>query len=427
MGGAVLDTLVTFGDSITAGTGASDEAHRWANILASALGYKLQNSGTTSTILQNTVQNTVATIGAAADNNGRDTYTTRVTAYSPKAVYILYGLNDLRLNDVAITLALFEVDLTEIITALVSAGITATNIVIGSPSYMTPANYADGSPYNAGTTIKHKLYVGACQNVAAIKGTKYADIYQAMIDGGGDTLMDVDGIHPDDGGHAAIATAFQSAATTTAKWYLAGGVAASSCIAAWVGKGAASYAASLVNLTGNSAYDLATITSPAGWTSAGWTFAGNDNILNTGINPASDASYTIIARFNQTGTPVFSALMGAVQSSGTYNGTTLWDRNSGNRYYANDGEVAIAGGALTGAHVLAVAGRQPYLDGATDGAAFADDANAMPTAVTICFGGCRVGANPGYPYGGTLIAMAVYSAALSGAQIVAITTAMNAL
>lgn len=94
-------TMVAFGDSITAGLNASDAAHRWANIVATTTGYTLVNAGAASTTLQNTVQNTVAVLGAAASGNGRDTYVARVCANYPGRVYILYGLNDLRLDDAA--------------------------------------------------------------------------------------------------------------------------------------------------------------------------------------------------------------------------------------------------------------------------------------------------------------------------------------
>ena len=50
-----------------------------------------------------------------------------------------------------------------------------------------------------------------------------------------------------------------SQAAANASWWLAGGIAAANCVAAWRAKGAASYAASKVNLTGNAAYDLGEI------------------------------------------------------------------------------------------------------------------------------------------------------------------------
>jgi len=205
-----LTSIVAFGDSVTAGTGATDADHRWANIVADSLGAVLYNSGISSTVLQNSVQNSVPVIGAAAANNGRDTYATRVTFYNPTYVAILYGLNDLRLNDVGFSDSNFSNDLGETVDAIVASGVSASNIIIGSPSYIPAASYALASPWDGGTTVKHAAYVAACASVATTKGCKYADVYQAMADGGGDTLM-ADDYHPNDAGHAVIAAAILNA------------------------------------------------------------------------------------------------------------------------------------------------------------------------------------------------------------------------
>jgi lysophospholipase L1-like esterase len=205
-----LPVMVAFGDSIAAGVGATTTAQRWTDIVAATKSWYLINKGISSTALQNSVQNAVSTVGGVADSNGRDTYAARVTAYSPIWVFILYGLNDLRLNDAGFTVTNYQNDLGEIVDGIVAAGTPADHIVIGSPPYMDPDHYADGSPWNAGTTIKHVAYVAAAAAVATAKGTLYKDIYQYMLDNGADTLLGADGIHPNDTGHAAIATAFLS-------------------------------------------------------------------------------------------------------------------------------------------------------------------------------------------------------------------------
>jgi lysophospholipase L1-like esterase len=208
--GDLSQQMAVIGDSVTTGVGASDIAHSWANLVAINKGWRLHNGAHTATMLQNTVQNAVATLGAAAQYNGRDAYIERLLAYKGAKIFILYGLNDLRLNDVAITVALYENDLTEIVDGLIAGGVNAQDIIIGSPSYMNPATYGDGAPWNAGSTVKHVAYAASALAVATAKGTKYKDIYQYMIDNGGNTLLDPDGMHPNDAGHAAIATAFLS-------------------------------------------------------------------------------------------------------------------------------------------------------------------------------------------------------------------------
>jgi len=201
--------VVFFGDSVVNGVGASDANHAFRSLVSASKGWTAINAGINGTILQNTVQNTVTTIGAAAGNNGRDTYMTRVLPSLPNWVFILYGLNDIRLNDVAITSVNFENDLGEVVDALIANGVPPSQIVIGSPPHMSA--YSDGAPiWNAGDTTKHAAYTASCAAVATAKATKYIDVYQYMLDNGGDTLLDVDGIHPNDAGHAAIATAFLS-------------------------------------------------------------------------------------------------------------------------------------------------------------------------------------------------------------------------
>lgn len=200
---------VFFGDSITYGVGASSEALTWRYRVASAKGWTGVNSGWSGTFLQNTVQNTVATIGAAADSNGRDSYISRINGHDAKFVTILYGTNDILFSDAAYTAALYQNDLSEIVAGVISLGIYKHNIIIGSPPYMTGYT-TSSSPYNAGSALKHAQYVAAAAAVAAARDTKYIDVYAWMAANGADSLLDPDGVHPNDWGHQEIADAFLS-------------------------------------------------------------------------------------------------------------------------------------------------------------------------------------------------------------------------
>lgn len=199
---------VAFGDSITAGVGASENKKTWVEIVSASKSWRMINAGVSGSVLQNTTQNTVATIGAAVDGNGRDAYSTRVLTHAPSHVLVLYGLNDLRLNDAAFTSANYQNDLSEIIDGIIAGGVLAGNIVIGSPPLMT--NYSAAAPYNAGSSSKQLDYAAACSAVATAKGTKYVDIYQWMLSHGGISLLSDDDIHPNDAGHAEIAAGFLS-------------------------------------------------------------------------------------------------------------------------------------------------------------------------------------------------------------------------
>jgi lysophospholipase L1-like esterase len=199
------DTLVAYGDSVTFGyfaqPGYGDAVSNWLKAY-------YQNSAISGIVLQNTVQNTVAPTGQALANNMRDNYTTKVTAYNPRYVCLMGGLNDLRFSDAAFSAANFQTDLGEIVDGIIASGVPASRIIICSPPYMNPANYGDGSPYNGGTTPKHVQYVAAAAAVASAKSTIYVDVYQAMLDEADPTaLMQADGIHPNATGHAVIAAA----------------------------------------------------------------------------------------------------------------------------------------------------------------------------------------------------------------------------
>jgi len=191
-------SIAFFGDSITAGAGASTTANRWSTLVASAEGFSEENLGIGGTVLQNSLGNS----GNGLDN-GRDRYTSILSLF-PNRIYIMYGLNDLRLNDPAITVANFQNDLLEVVAGLLSAGHHGGNIILCSPPYMKPTFYSQYAPYDGGSEAKHEQYADAVQAVAAAKKCVYVDIYRQMRDNGGDALITNDGVHPNDSGHAFI-------------------------------------------------------------------------------------------------------------------------------------------------------------------------------------------------------------------------------
>lgn len=198
------DTLVGAGDSIMYGylaaPGFGDAVSNWLKAY-------FQNSGIGGIVLQNTVQNTVEPYGQPLANNMRDNISTQILAYNPKYVLLGGGLNDLRFSDTAFTVANYQNDLGEIIDACIAAGIPASHIIVCSPSYVNPVNYADSPPYNAGSTEKHVLYVAAAAAVATAKSTLYADLYNAMLGQPDPNALLIDGIHVNDAGKAVLSNA----------------------------------------------------------------------------------------------------------------------------------------------------------------------------------------------------------------------------
>ncbi len=84
------------------------------------------------------------------------------------------------------------------------------------------------------------------------------------------------------------------AAVNDKPWWLAGGIPQSACVAAYQPKGAASYAASLVNLANPGTYNAAAGNAPDWDASNGWMFVkANSNYLKTNINPVDGWSVTV--------------------------------------------------------------------------------------------------------------------------------------
>ncbi|BAY31437.1 G-D-S-L family lipolytic protein [Nostoc carneum NIES-2107] len=187
---------VFFGDSITQGAGASILSLRWSTLLAKDKGLCENNQGIGATVLQNTYPRLI--------NNGRDRYVNDIVKYHPEKVYILYGLNDLRYSNQAFSVEKYKTDLREVIQGLLASGIKPLNITIGSPPYVKLIAYHLYAEFSSGTPNKHSIYREATKSVAKEFSVRWADVYQDMINAGGDALISQDGIHPNDQGHKVI-------------------------------------------------------------------------------------------------------------------------------------------------------------------------------------------------------------------------------
>ena len=90
------------------------------------------------------------------------------------------------------------------------------------------------------------------------------------------------------------ATFDRGAAAAAVPWYLAGGAPAP--IAAYQPKGAASLAASYVNLANPGTYDAAPGVAPTHASATGWTFNGNTQYLTTNV-ATSGSAWSIVLRY----------------------------------------------------------------------------------------------------------------------------------
>jgi hypothetical protein len=203
----------------------------------------------------------------------------------------------------------------------------------------------------------------------------------------------------------------------TRKWYLAGG--APLPLAVYQPKGAASLAASYVNLANPGTNNAAPGVAPTFAAATGWTFNGATQWLTTGINTAANMS--IIMRISNV-SAANGAVMGGRGAAGGGTGLGFFAILTGNHAYDNGTRGAIAGAVASG--VFAVAGTKGYRDGADDGVTLA---NSIAEPVAMYMGGYNSNGTANNFLTGNILAVAIYSSVLTAPQVAAVSAAMAAL
>ena len=209
---------------------------------------------------------------------------------------------------------------------------------------------------------------------------------------------------------------------TTIPWYLTGAVPSANCLAAYKPKGAADYAASKVNLTGNATYDAVDGAAYPTWDGTnGWKFlVTSSQYLDPGIVPKANMSF--IVRCSNLETTVERALIGYYKS-GTMR--VQLGPNTPNMAYGNGGLLNKTPLATSG--VFGVAGQDGYRNGASESLSIAAWSGVASTSVLI--GGRRREDTTSIDtyLTGYIQAFSVYDIVLTPAQVLAISTAMAAL
>lgn len=204
-------------------------------------------------------------------------------------------------------------------------------------------------------------------------------------------------------------------------WYLAGVVPKTDCIAAYKATGAASYAASKVNLVTPGTYDLADGAAFPTWTAdTGWLFStALTQSLTTGIIPATGGSMLI--KFACT-SPTGGFWLCGVDIAGNAKFYMANNYSGADRAYGSGGLRSIAGAVNAGS--MAILGLQGYLNGVSDGAPTA--AWDIPQTNEIGIG-CLIDAAgaPSQYYSGYILGMAIYNTVLTEVQLLAVIGALN--
>lgn len=189
--------------------------------------------------------------------------------------------------------------------------------------------------------------------------------------------------------------------------------AISGCLAAWQPIGAASLAASYVNLANPGTNDASPGTAPTFGAATGWTFNGSTQYLNTGLTPGAGSS--CIARVT-----VSAAQNGLAIGHFLSWGVGYWNGGGGPIYVAGNFRFGATPGGFPFNAVLAHSGAQGYRDGVADGIFLVS--GGAGGAIALGSGGTT-----NAPFLGIIQAAAVYSGSLTLAQVQTLTTLMNAL
>jgi hypothetical protein len=212
------------------------------------------------------------------------------------------------------------------------------------------------------------------------------------------------------GGGASVA---MRAAVAAAAWYLPAGVSAANCKVAYQPKGAATLAASYVNLAHPGTNDAAPGVAPTFNAATGWEFNAG-SYLTTGVTLTQ--SYTLAVQFSGY---VGGMLAGAHQTG--YYVIQPSDGSGVNYIYgANNHSRA----PILTAGNLAIAGSQGYRNGSADGAALT---GATFGTLACYLGAYNFGGSAGTPTTATMAAAAIYDVTLTGGQMAQLAASMAAL
>ena len=199
-------------------------------------------------------------------------------------------------------------------------------------------------------------------------------------------------------------------------WYLSGGISAANCIAAYQPKGAASLAASYVNLANPGTYDAAPGVAPTWASGTGWTFNGSTQWLLTGITPAS--GWSMFVQYTGFGGANYSYFCGEFTADARF----FVGHYEVGAWYASGQQVYNVAPSVAAAGNLGIAGQQGYRNGIADGGAI----GAWAGVATVAIGIARLlpfASNAAF----TAVALAIYDTTLTAPQVAAVSAAMAAL
>lgn len=212
------------------------------------------------------------------------------------------------------------------------------------------------------------------------------------------------------------------------KWWLAGGIPASACVAAYQPKGASGLAESYTNLANPGVYNCTAPTAAPTWDVVnGWKFNGTTQYLDSGVIPPINQTWSGIVRWSNIATnSAFLTIFGAESATNTGFIIAFRTLDTPDRYYYYNGGLLNAGLLRTVAlGVSAVSGNRGFFNGVAETGVIPTTAAVNTSSIFI---GCLNSSGSPYIEGTQYIqAVAFFSTVLTDYQIAELTRAMNAL
>ena len=210
----------------------------------------------------------------------------------------------------------------------------------------------------------------------------------------------------------------KTAAAAAAGWWVVPG---KTCVAAYQPKGAASYAASLLDLSG-SGNDAAEGVAPTWTAGTGWTFNGTTQYLTTGVIPV--ATYSMAIQFvNKTSPAGTYTAMGEAGANAQMMVMPYRSALGPRWYYGNSLKDLGLNVNVTDGN-LAMAASAGYLDGAPKVSAIGAWTGV---ALELCVACENAAGGPWHYCALTVVAVAIYSDTLTDGEMATLCAAMAAL
>lgn len=276
----------------------------------------LRNLGDDGTVLQSSNGSGGVPVTTGGPT-GRQRFVSDMLGANISNLYFMVWPNDLRYtgNPTDFNVTGYTRDFRQVLNGMIEAGIAASTIYLGSPTWYDTTHYAiGGAGFTGSNDTINQSYRQATLDLATEYGTKYADVYAAIQPLGLSAFVAAD-VHWNDLGHATGADAFTAATTPNVKPKTTALVTSSSGVGQLGLTWAAPVSGTVTNYTVqhgiDGTYDYATTQNVAGLSGAWTGLAGGSYRLR------------VRANFND-GTSSPWAYASAVQAVAAAGGTTFF-------------------------------------------------------------------------------------------------------